>query len=98
ASRSATRIPTNTAFTFPPRKPYSNWSYNSGEWKGASGRQVPGETWVDHHGAHGKESTRGLVAPAAKDHPILRGIKDGDIWGPTDVYLVNLPLPDDSKP
>jgi hypothetical protein len=33
-----------------------------------------------------------------KDHPILRGIKDGDIWGPTDVYTVHLPLPGDSKP
>ena len=33
-----------------------------------------------------------------EDHPILRGIKDGDIWGPTDVYGVKLPLPGDSKP
>ena len=23
---------------------------------------------------------------AQEDHPIVRGIKDGDIWGPTDVY------------
>ena len=35
---------------------------------------------------------------ASRDHPILRGIKDGDIWGPTDVYGVRLPLPGDSKP
>ena len=27
----------------------------------------------------------------AKDHPILRGIKDGDIWGPTDVYEAHPP-------
>jgi type 1 glutamine amidotransferase len=86
------------AFDFPPRKTYSKWSYNSGEWKGGFGRQVLGETWVNHHGGHGKESTRGILAPGAKDHPILRGIKDGDIWGPSDVYTVNLPLPDDSKP
>ncbi len=33
-----------------------------------------------------------------KDHPILRGIADGDIWGPTDVYGVRLPLPGDSQP
>ncbi len=32
------------------------------------------------------------------EHPILRGIKDGDIWGPTDVYAVHLPLPGDSQP
>ena len=35
---------------------------------------------------------------ARQDHPILRGIKDGDIWGPTDVYGVRLPLPGDSQP
>ncbi len=57
-----------------------------------------GETWISHHGGHGSESTRGLLAPDAKDHPILRGIKDGEIWGPTDVYGVRLPLPGDSKP
>src|SRR5262249_48858454 len=80
------------AFNIPPRKTYSNWSYNSSTWKGGFGRQVLGEPWVNHHGHHGKESTRGLIAPEAKDHPILRGIKDGDVWGPTDVYTVNLPL------
>ena len=78
--------------------------YNNGyggkkeAWKGGFGRLVLGEMWISHHGHHGRESTRGLVAPAAKDHPILRGITDGDIWGPTDVYGVRLPLPGDSKP
>ena len=57
-----------------------------------------GETWISHHGGHGSESTRGLLPPDAKDHPILKGIKDGEIWGPTDVYGVRLPLPGDSKP
>ena len=57
-----------------------------------------GETWIDHHGHHGKQSTRGIIAPGEQGHPILRGIKDGDIWGPTDVYRVRLPLPGDSKP
>jgi hypothetical protein len=33
-----------------------------------------------------------------KSHPIVRGIVDGEIWGPTDVYGVRLPLPGDSKP
>jgi type 1 glutamine amidotransferase len=67
-------------------KTYAKYSWNSKEWNGGFGRQVLGETWVSHHGSHGKESTRGLIAPGAKDHPIARGIKDGDIWGPTDVY------------
>jgi Trehalose utilisation len=67
------------------------------QWPRGFGRQVLGENWVAHHGDHGKESTRGVIAPGAEDHPILRGIKDGDVWGPTDVYKINLPLPGDSK-
>src|SRR5947209_1506076 len=86
------------AFNNKSSKTYSKWSYDSSAWKGGFGKQVLGETWVNHHGHHGKESTRGLLAPGAKDHPILRGIKDGDIWGPTDVYTVNLPLSNDCKP
>jgi hypothetical protein len=72
-------------------KKYAKYSWNSKEWAGGFGRQVLGETWVNHHGHHGKESTRGIIAPGASDHPIVRGIKDGDIWGPTDVYEVHLP-------
>jgi hypothetical protein len=66
-------------------------------WPAGFGRAVLGENWVNHHGRHGKESTRGIVAKGAENHPILRGIKDGDIWGPTDVYTVKLPLPGDSN-
>ncbi len=40
----------------------------------------------------------GIVVKDMQSHPILRGIHDGDIWGPTDVYRVNLPLPGDSQP
>ena len=72
-------------------KTYADYSWNSKEWKGGFGRQVLGETWVSHHGNHGKESTRGIIAPGAKGHPIVRGIKDGDIWGPTDVYEAHPP-------
>jgi hypothetical protein len=39
-----------------------------------------------------------VVAPGAAGHPILRGIADGDVYGPTDVYGVRLPLPGDSQP
>lgn len=39
-----------------------------------------------------------MIAPDVAEHPILRGIKDGDIFGPTDVYTVRLPLFGDSKP
>jgi hypothetical protein len=86
------------AFNVKGKKKYSRYSYNNKEWDGGFGRQVLGETWISHHGSHGKESTRGLIAPGAESHPILKGIKEGEIWGPTDVYGVRLPLTGDSKP
>jgi type 1 glutamine amidotransferase len=86
------------AFNLKAGKKYARYSFNSKEWDGGFGRQVLGETWISHHGNHAHESTRGIIAPGETAHPILRGIKDGDIWGPTDVYGVRLPLPGDSKP
>src|SRR5262249_921593 len=59
-------------------------------WEGGLGRRVLGETWISHHGDHGRQSTRGLIAPGEEKHPILRGLRDGDVWGPTDVYGVRL--------
>ncbi len=73
---------------------YARWSWNSKEWDGGFGRQVLGETWIRHHGKHGEQGTRARIAPGAEGHPILRGIRDGEIWGPTDVYAVRLPLPE----
>ncbi len=67
-------------------------------WTDGFGRLVLGEKWINHHGRHKHESTRGIIAPQATQHSIVRGIKDGDIWGPTDVYGVRLPLPGDSQP
>ena len=84
------------AFRFKKHKTYAQYDCRSKDPEGGFGRQVLGETWIAHHGHHGKESTRGVIAPDAKDHPIVRGC--GDIWGPTDVYRVRLPLPGDSKP
>jgi hypothetical protein len=88
------------AFDLKTSKTYQKytWGNKDPNFDGGFGRQVLGETWISHHGNHGKQSTRGLIAPGAEGHPILRGIKDGDIWGPTDVYGVRLPLPGDSKP
>lgn len=67
-----------------PDSPYAHWSFRSESWPGGFGQQVLGDTWINHHGRHGRESTRGVVAPAAAGHPILRGVDD--VWGPTDVY------------
>lgn len=77
---------------------YSNSNEEDGDWKDGFGRLVMGEKWIAHHGEHGDQSTKGMAAPDAKSHPILNGIKDGDIWGPTDVYGVRLPLPGDAQP
>lgn len=67
---------------------YARYSFDSNaeQWKGGFGRQVLGETWIDHHGEHGKEGTRALIDGIIerKKHPVLNGVKD--IWCPTDVY------------
>ncbi|MCE9629167.1 MAG: ThuA domain-containing protein [Planctomycetia bacterium] len=89
-------------FNIPKDRAYAHYGNGYGgekkEWADGFGRAVLGEKWISHHGHHGHESTRGLIAPGAKEHPILRGIADGDIWGPTDVYGVRLPLPGDAQP
>lgn len=71
-----------------------SWNHKGGDYEQGFGRQVLGETWIAHHGKHGSESTRGIVADA--DHKIATGISDGDIWGPSDVYTVRLPLAEGS--
>ncbi len=80
------------AFDIPEGKTYSQYGWHSKQWDGGFGRQILGETWINHWGNHGKQSTLGAIAPGAEKHPILRGIKNGEIWGPTDVYEVRLPM------
>jgi len=60
---------------------FAKYSFDSSAkgWEGGLGRQVLGETWIAHHGDHGKEGTRGLVNGLLKNHAILRGVKD--VWG-----------------
>ncbi len=86
------------AFDMKKHTTFKHYTWNSKTYDGGFGRQVLGETWINHHGQHGKQGTRGLIVPENKYHPILRGIKDGDIFGTTDVYGVRLPLPYDSIP
>jgi len=83
------------AFEIPSGKTYAKYSWNSKapDWEGGFGRRVFGETWIAHHGGHGKQSTRARIVPEQKGSPILRGIADGEIWARTDVYEVRLPLP-----
>ena len=77
---------------------YGNSHKSDDDWNGGFGRLVMGEKWISHHGGHGRQSTKGVVASGLENHPILSGIGDGEIWGPTDVYGVRLPLPGDSQP
>jgi hypothetical protein len=86
-------------FAYAKRKdsPYAKWSWNNKDpqFKGGYGRQVLGETWISHYGAHQKESTRGLIAPGMENCPIVKGV--GTIWGPSDVYGLTT-LHGDCKP
>lgn len=78
------------AFNYEQNKnsPYAKYDFRSSVagWEDGFGRQILGETWIDHHGDHGKEGTRGLIdgIMERKDHPVLRGVTD--IWAFTDVY------------
>lgn len=67
-------------------------------WNGGFGRLVLGEKWITHHGHHKHQSTRGLIASGAENHPITNGLEDGDIWGSTDVYGVRLPMQESVTP
>ena len=89
------------AFNLTSSETYRDYTWNNGDagdWNGGFGRRVLGETWINHHGHHKHESTRGIVAPGMDDHPIVRGIEPGSIWGPSDVYGVRLPQPDGCQP
>lgn len=86
------------AFDIPPGKTYSRYGWRSKDWSGGFGRNILGETWISHHGAHGVQSTRGIIAPGKESNPILRGVRDGEIWVPTDVYGVRMPLPEECEP
>jgi hypothetical protein len=84
------------AFNYPgeAETSFRRYSFNSRDWPGGFGKQVLGETWVSHHGNHGSQSTRGVIAESAADHVVLAGVDD--VWGPTDVYGINGPLPEGS--
>ena len=60
----------------------------TGEFKWAEfGLRILGEKWVNHHGGHGSQGTRGIVEAANAKHPLFNGV--GEIFGPTDVYTVS---------
>ncbi|MBN2594376.1 MAG: ThuA domain-containing protein [Sedimentisphaerales bacterium] len=75
--------------------PYVKYSWQDREFNGGYGRQVFGETWVNHYGYHQKESTRGLIIKGFGNESITRGIDN--IWGESDVYGLTT-LAGDCKP
>ncbi len=97
--RTATHAFHFDADSLSPYRHYGNgYAGDKTEWTDGFGRLVLGEKWISHHGEHKQQSTRGIVAEAARSHPIASGIDDGAIWGSTDVYGVRLPLPGDAEP
>ena len=86
------------AFDIPGDREYHRWSWRNGQWDGGFGRQV-----MVRHGSIIMEAMAGKVVAASSskgpsDHPILQGIKNGDVWDPSDVYTVRLPLPKGCTP
>jgi type 1 glutamine amidotransferase len=73
-----------------------DWMSTVPGWEQGFGKRIFGETWINHHGVHGKEGTRALIDGIKQraDHPILRGVHD--IWGPSDVYGIK-ELPADAE-
>jgi mono/diheme cytochrome c family protein/glucose/arabinose dehydrogenase/type 1 glutamine amidotransferase/lysophospholipase L1-like esterase len=69
---------------------WAKYNFNAkGEWDRGFGRQVLGETWVNHHGRHKVEGCRGIVEKGAAGNPLLTGV--GEIFGDTDVYGAHPP-------
>lgn len=90
---------TTHGFRFPDDSKWAKWGFNyrgeDTDWHGGFGQRILGSTWVDHHGWHKKESTRGIPV---KESPLTRGISEGDIWSAADVYTVPYPLLGDGNP
>jgi type 1 glutamine amidotransferase len=83
------------AFQIKSSPTFAKYSWNNPD--GGFGRVVLGETWIRHHGKHGRQSTLGVLNPKETAHPVLTGIHDGELWSKTDVYEARLPLPGDSQ-
>jgi len=70
----------------------STWgpSFKGVDRKGGFGGVVFGQDGCGHLGKQGVNSTQGYANPSQRAHPILRGIADGDIWGPSETYTSNM--------
>ena len=77
---------TTHAFKISNNAKYARYSFNhkGPDWKGGFGREVLGETWVNHHGHHAYEGCRARVEAGQENHPIMKGV--GEIFVTSDVY------------
>ncbi|HWV56741.1 MAG TPA: ThuA domain-containing protein [Longimicrobiales bacterium] len=67
---------------------YREFSWRAGDpMPGGFGRQILGETWVSHYGPNHTTSSRIVVEPSQRDHPILRGVTTA--WAQSGVYFVD---------
>lgn len=75
------------------------WNYDGEktDWHLGFGKNILGETWYTHHGHHQQQSTRGIIAPNAENHPLVNGIESGAMWGPSDVYGIRMPMEGDAQ-
>ncbi|MEO6567794.1 MAG: PVC-type heme-binding CxxCH protein, partial [Opitutaceae bacterium] len=74
------------AFNFPATSPWAKYTHNTKTegWVSGFGKQVLGETWINHWGRHKVEATRAVVEPSSTNDPLLRGVTE--VFGNSDVY------------
>ena len=81
---------TTHAFKFPKNSKWFKYSFNASKetgWAKGFGREIMGETWVNHHGKHKVEGSRTFHEKGSENHPVLNSV--GEIFGDTDVYGAN---------
>ncbi len=69
---------------------WAKFAYNAKAetgWEKGFGRQVLGETWVNHHGRHKKEGNRTHTEKGQEKNPVLNGV--GEIFCTSDTYGAN---------
>ena len=84
---------TTHAFKIPGNSKHARYSFNhkGPDWKGGFGREILGETWVNHHGHHAFEGCRARVEQGQENHPAMKGV--GEIFVTSDVYGANPKTP-----
>ena len=87
------------AFNLKAGKTYAEYSWNSKEWDGGFGRQVLGETWVNHHGEPRQaEHPRASSPRARRATRSSAGSRTATSGARPTSTASACPLPGDSKP